>query len=67
MNISKYTKRGKNMIIELHNGVEYLVDNVAEEGLKAGVDEVTLIRLYDREIYIALPHLKSKSHFWMKE
>lgn len=41
------------MVIELHNGVEYLVDNVAEQALKAGADEVALIRLYDREIYVA--------------
>lgn len=53
MNISKYTKHGKNIVIELHNGVEYLIDTVAESALKSGASQVELIRLYDSEVYIA--------------
>lgn len=57
MNLKKYSKAGKNMVIELDNGVEYLIDTLAEDSLQggdgsSGADKVTLIRLFDREIRV---------------
>lgn len=57
MNLKKYSKNGKDMVIELDNGVEYLIDAIAENSLQGsdgstGADKVTLIRLFDREIRV---------------
>ncbi len=55
MNLKKYSKSGKSIVIELDNGVEYLIDAIAENSLQenengTGADKVALVRLYDQEL-----------------
>lgn len=55
MNLKKYSKSRKSIVIELDNGVEYLIDAIAENSLQenengTGADKVALVRLYDQEL-----------------
>ena len=47
MSIEKYFKKGKDVVIELYDGVEYLVDDEAERAIKDGATQVMLVRLVD--------------------
>ncbi len=48
MNINQYLKPGKNIVIELHDEVEYLLDDEAVEEIESGNEKVTLKRFADR-------------------
>lgn len=46
-NIKKYTKPGKDMVIELDDEVEYIIDSKIIQQIKAGEKTVLLIRVVD--------------------
>lgn len=48
MKIEEFLKNGKDIVIELYDGVEYLIDNDAEKAIKDGSTQVMLVRLFDR-------------------
>ncbi len=48
MNIKSFTKKGKNIVVELDDEVEYIIDDAAIESLEKGAEQVTLIRVVDR-------------------
>lgn len=50
MNIQKYMRAGKDIVVELDDEVEYLLNGAAAEAIQHGDEEVDLIRLYDRAI-----------------
>lgn len=49
MDIGKFFEPGKNMVIELDDGVEYVVGDHAVEAIQRHDAEVDLVRLYDGE------------------
>ena len=48
MNIQKLLKKGKNIIVELDDEVEYIIDDAAVKEMGNGVEQVKLIRVIDR-------------------
>ncbi|MGI5826952.1 MAG: hypothetical protein ACOX6C_00720 [Patescibacteria group bacterium] len=51
MNIKKFLKPDKNLVIKI-NGVEYLVDDQAVVTIERGDEEIDLIQLYDQNHYL---------------
>lgn len=51
MNIKKFLKPGKNLVIKI-NGAEYLVDDQAVVTIERGDEEIDLIQLYDQNHYL---------------
>lgn len=51
MNIKKFLKPGKNMVIKI-SGVEYLVDDQAVVTIERGDEEIDLIQLNDQNHYL---------------
>ncbi len=49
MDITSLYKQGKNMVVELDDGVEYIVDERTFTDIKNGKNKVILIRVIDRE------------------
>ncbi len=49
MDIKKFTKQGKNIVVELDDEVEYIIDDVAIKAIENGEEKVTLIRIVDRK------------------
>lgn len=50
MNIQKYMRVGKDIVVGLDDEVEYLLNGAAAEAIQRGDAEVELIRLYDRAV-----------------
>lgn len=48
MKVEEFFKNGKDVVIELYDGVEYLIDDEAEKAIKDGATQVMLVRLIDR-------------------
>jgi hypothetical protein len=51
MNIKKFLKPGKNMVIKI-SGIEYLVDDQAVVTIERGDEEINLIQLNDQNHYL---------------
>lgn len=51
MNIKKFLKPGKNMVIKI-SGIEYLVDDQAVVTIERGDEEIDLIQLNDQNHYL---------------
>lgn len=51
LNIGKFLKPGKDIIIELDDEVEYLLNDKAVEAIQRGDRKTVLTRLYDQETY----------------
>jgi len=51
MNIKKFLKPDKNLVIKI-NGVEYLVDDQAVVTIERGDEEIDLIQLQDQNHYL---------------
>ena len=51
MNLKKFLKPGKNMVLELDDDVEYLVDDRVVEALEREDKYIYLIRLMDNQAF----------------
>lgn len=52
MDIKSFTKKGKNIVVELDDEVEYIIGDAAVKAIEKGTGKTTLIRVVDRALQI---------------
>lgn len=60
MDLRPFLKPGKQLIVELDDGVDYLVSNESAKQLDEGVRIVSLIRLFDQTSH----RISARRIFW---
>ncbi|MEK7579530.1 MAG: hypothetical protein AAB460_03315 [Patescibacteria group bacterium] len=51
MDIQKFLKPGKDIVIEMSDGIDYLIDDRAAEAIQKDDEKIDLMRLYDHKVF----------------